>query len=50
MKKRKARVRTWNYTKRRINGKLCKVKVHRKRDGKELVRKVGVRNTTDSRY
>ena len=37
----------WTYTKRKINGKLCKVKVHKKAKGGYLVRKVGYRNRTD---
>ena len=37
----------WTYTKRTINGKKIKVKVHRKGDGGYLVRKVGHRNRHD---
>jgi len=37
----------WKYTRRKINGVRTKAKVHRKADGGYLVRKVGVRNTTD---
>jgi hypothetical protein len=37
----------WKYTRRVINGKKVKAKVHKKADGTYLVRKVGHRNTTD---
>ena len=37
----------WKYTRRTINGKRCRVKVHRKVDGNYLVRKVGWRNRHD---
>jgi hypothetical protein len=37
----------WKYTRRTINGRRCKCKVHKKADGSYLVRKVGVRNTHD---
>lgn len=37
----------WKYTMRTLNGKRCKVKVHKKADGTYLVRKVGVRNSHD---
>lgn len=37
----------WKYTMRKLNGKRCKAKVHRKTDGTYLVRKVGHRNRTD---
>ena len=37
----------WKYTRRTINGRRMRVKVHRKSDGGYLVRKVGHRNTHD---
>jgi hypothetical protein len=37
----------WTYTRRKVNGKRCKVKVHLKTNGGYLVRKVGVRNRHD---
>lgn len=37
----------WKYARRTLNGKRCKVKVHKKRDGGYLVRKVGVKNRHD---
>jgi len=37
----------WKYTRRTINGKRIKVKVHRKSNGTYLVRKVGWRNRHD---
>lgn len=37
----------WKYTRRTINGRRQKVKVHRKQNGGYLVRKVGVRNRHD---
>lgn len=37
----------WKYTKRRINGKIRKIKYHRKSDGGYLVRIVGHRNAAD---
>ena len=37
----------WTYTTRKINGKRCRAKVHKKSDGGYLVRKVGHRNRTD---
>jgi len=37
----------WKYTRRVIDGRRCKVKVHKKANGGYLVRKVGVRNRTD---
>jgi hypothetical protein len=37
----------WRYTRRTINGKRMKVKVHRKANGNYLVRKVGWRNRHD---
>ena len=37
----------WKYTTRKINGKRCKAKVHKKSNGGYLVRKVGVRNRRD---
>jgi hypothetical protein len=37
----------WTYTRRTINGKKVKAKVHKKSNGGYLVRKVGVRNRHD---
>ena len=37
----------WKYTRRKINGKRVRVKVHKKTDGGYLVRKVGHRNRRD---
>jgi hypothetical protein len=37
----------WVYTRRTINGTRRKVKVHRKQDGKYLVRVIGNRNRHD---
>ena len=37
----------WKYTRRTINGRRVKAKVHRKSNGGYLVRKVGVRNRHD---
>ena len=37
----------WKYTRRTIDGKRRKVKIHRKVNGDYLVRKVGVRNYRD---
>lgn len=37
----------WKYTRRTINGKRVKAKVHKKADGGYLVRKVGHRNMHD---
>jgi len=37
----------WRYTRRKINGKRRKVKVHRRENGNYLVRVVGYRNYHD---
>jgi hypothetical protein len=37
----------WKYTRRTINGRRMRVKVHRKVNGSYLVRKVGNRNRHD---
>lgn len=37
----------WKYTRRTINGKRVKVKVHKKVKGGYLVRKVGYKNRHD---
>lgn len=37
----------WKYTRRSIDGRRVRVKVHRKVSGGYLVRKVGVRNRHD---
>ena len=37
----------WKYTRRTLNGRRCKVKVHKKSNGSYLVRKVGIRNRHD---
>ena len=37
----------WKYTRRMVNGKRRKVKVHKKANGGYLVRVVGHRNRTD---
>jgi len=37
----------WKYTRRTIDGRRIRVKVHRRSNGSYLVRKVGVRNSHD---
>jgi len=37
----------WKYTRRVVNGRKRKVKVHRKGNGGELVRIIGHRNSHD---
>jgi hypothetical protein len=37
----------WTYTRRTVNGRRIRVKVHKKSNGGYLVRKVAYRNRTD---